>query len=137
MYKRQVTYETILKLDNKDLSLRPGMTATADIIVKKVEEALLIPNAAFRFTPQKESKDESSRSLVYSLMPRLPRRRSATPEETPSAGNGRRIWILENGHPRAVTIQVGASDGAKTQVMGNALAPGMEVILEYRIDKKG
>ncbi|MCF8146295.1 MAG: efflux RND transporter periplasmic adaptor subunit [Deltaproteobacteria bacterium] len=132
-----VTYETILKLDNKDLSLRPGMTATADIIVKKVEEALLIPNAAFRFTPQVENKDESSRSLVYSLMPRLPRRRSATLEKTPSAGNGRRIWILENGHPRAVTIQVGASDGAKTQVMGNALAPGMEVILEHRIDRKG
>jgi len=41
-----VTYETVLKVDNSDLSLRPGMTATADITVKKVENALLVPSAA-------------------------------------------------------------------------------------------
>ena len=46
-----VTYETVLKVDNADLSLRPGMTATADITVQQIEEALLIPNAALRFTP--------------------------------------------------------------------------------------
>ena len=45
-----VTYVTVLKVDNKDLSLRPGMTATADITVKKVEKAILVPSAALRFT---------------------------------------------------------------------------------------
>ena len=132
-----VTYKTILKLDNKDLSLRPGMTATADIIVERVGNAILIPNAALRFTPPAEKKEESGRSLVYSLMPRPPGRKSATLEKKPLEGNGRRIWILDNGQPQAVTIQVGVSDGVKTQVVGNALTPGMEVILERQTDGKG
>ena len=44
-----VTYETVLTLDNADLSLRPGMTATAVITVQKVENGVLVPNAALRF----------------------------------------------------------------------------------------
>ena len=53
-----VTYETVLKVDNPDLSLRPGMTATADITVKKVENAILIPSAALRFTPPVRTGNE-------------------------------------------------------------------------------
>jgi HlyD family secretion protein len=132
-----VTYKTILKLDNKDLSLRPGMTATADIIVQKVEDAILIPNAALRFTPPVEKKDESSRSLVYSLMPRPPRRKGTNLDEKLSEGNARRIWTLENGQPKAISIEVGASDGVKTQVIGNTLSPGIQVILERQTAGKG
>jgi HlyD family secretion protein len=132
-----VTYETILKLDNKDLSLRPGMTATADIIVKSLKNVVLIPNAALRFSPPVDKKENSSRSLVYSLMPRPPRHESENREEPSSGGNARRIWILQNNQPQAVSIQVGASDGAKTQVMGDGLAPGMQVILERQTDGKG
>lgn len=132
-----VTYETLLKLDNKDLSLRPGMTATADIIVKSLKNVVLIPNAALRFTPPVDKKEQSSRSLVYSLMPRPPRHKSGNSEEPSSDGNGRRIWILQNGQPQAVTIQVGASDGAKTRVLGDGLTPGMQVILERQTNGKG
>jgi HlyD family secretion protein len=131
-----VTYETILKVDNQDLSLRPGMTATADIVVQKVEDAVLIPNGALRFTPSVAEEEASRRSLVYSLMPRPPRRKSPRGEEGPSQGNERRIWILQDNQPRAVTIQVGASDGVKTQVVGDDLSPGMEVILEGRMEGK-
>ena len=51
------------------------MTATADITVKKVENAILIPSAALRFTPPVTGgeKDKSSTSLVGSLLPRPPR----------------------------------------------------------------
>ena len=51
-----VTYETVLKVDNTDLCLRPGMTATADITVKKVQDAVLVPGAALRFTPPVQSR---------------------------------------------------------------------------------
>jgi len=131
-----VTYETILKVDNRDLSLRPGMTATADIVVQKVKDAILIPNAALRFSPPAQDKEESRRSLVYSLMPRPPRRKSLNREERPSRGNERRIWILEDNQPSPVIIQVGVSDGVSTQVLGEALSPGMEVILERRAEGK-
>ena len=132
-----VTYETILKLDNKDLSLRPGMTATADIIIKSLKDVVLIPNAALRYTPPVENKETPSRSLMDSLLPRPPRHRSEQREEAPSTGLSRRIWILKNGQPQALSIQIGASDGAKTQVMGDLLSPGIQVIMEHATPKKG
>ena len=54
-----VTYETVLKVDNPDLFLRPGMTATADIVVKKSENAILVPSAALRFTPPVQEAKKS------------------------------------------------------------------------------
>ena len=53
------TYQTILEVDNPDLALRPGMTATASIQVAHVEHALLVPNAALRFVPPTEERRHS------------------------------------------------------------------------------
>ncbi len=132
-----VTYETVLKLDNKDLSLRPGMTATADIIVKNLKDVVLIPSAALRFSPPVEKKTKPGRSLMDSLLPGPPKRTKENHEQTDISGNGRRIWILDNGQPRAVSIKVGVSDEVMTQVMDNSLTPGMQVILERLKDGKG
>jgi HlyD family secretion protein len=46
-----VTYITYLDVDNSDLSLRPGMTATATIIATSRNDVLLVPNTALRFEP--------------------------------------------------------------------------------------
>ena len=50
-----VTYTAILTVDNTDLSLRPGMTATATITVDQVKDTLLVPNAALRYSPPAEA----------------------------------------------------------------------------------
>jgi len=63
-----VTYETVLKVDNSDLLLRPGMTATTDIVVKKIVNAVLIPSAALRFTPPVQEEKKSSGGLVSSIL---------------------------------------------------------------------
>jgi HlyD family secretion protein len=47
-----VSYNTIVAVDNKDLLLRPGMTATVSIVVRKAENALRVPAAALRFRPE-------------------------------------------------------------------------------------
>ena len=67
-----VTYETVLKVNNSDLSLRPGMTATADITVKKVDDAILVPSSALRFTPPVQQKANSATGLVGALLPHPP-----------------------------------------------------------------
>lgn len=67
-----VSYLTVLKVDNADLSLRPGMTATADIITLSVDPVLRVPNAALRWSPPKAPAAAASRSLVSSLLPRMP-----------------------------------------------------------------
>ncbi|WP_339136510.1 MAG: efflux RND transporter periplasmic adaptor subunit [Candidatus Electrothrix sp. GW3-4] len=56
-----VTYETVLLMENSDLALRPGMTATAEIVVQEVRDALTVPNAALRFTPLPRKKGSRSR----------------------------------------------------------------------------
>ena len=133
-----VTYETVLKLENKDLSLRPGMTATADIIVQNLKNIVLIPNAALRFSPPAPEKGKlPSRSLMDSLLPGPPKHTKEIREQPDIPGKGRRIWILENGRPRPRLMEVGVSDGVKTQVMNDSLSPGMSVILERQEDGKG
>jgi HlyD family secretion protein len=47
-----VSYNTIVAVDNQSLLLRPGMTATVSIIVRKAEAALRLPAAAVRFRPE-------------------------------------------------------------------------------------
>jgi HlyD family secretion protein len=43
-----VTYDTIINVDNRDLKLRPGMTANVSIIVASRENTLRLPNASLR-----------------------------------------------------------------------------------------
>jgi HlyD family secretion protein len=69
-----VTYEAQLSVDNSELLLRPGMTATAEIAVQENEKALLVPNAALRFSPPQRmaAPSDSGGSLVARLMWRPP-----------------------------------------------------------------
>ncbi len=129
-----VTYKTILKVDNDDLSLRPGMTATAEIVTTERENVLLVPNAALRFTPPPPPEAQSSGGggLVASLLPRPPRglapRRQAGSAKG-GKGTARRIWVLRDGQPVAVPVTVGSSDGRMTEVTGDELTPGLPVII--------
>jgi HlyD family secretion protein len=126
-----VTYETILSVDNKELLLRPGMTATAEIIVKNIEDAILLPNAALRYEPpamKDASTNQDNRSFISRLMPG-PRRfgnRNSTPEKK---GNGsKKVWVLKDNQPVPVSITIGLTDGTMTQVTGGDLNPGMNAI---------
>ena len=124
-----VTYTTVLKVDNSDLLLRPGMTATADIIVKKIENAVLIPSAALRFTPPVQEEKKSSTSLVGSILPRPPS------SENKQIGDGankkqQRVWMLKNGQLSAVSITIGSANGGMTEVAAGDIQPGMAVAVD-------
>ena len=67
-----MTYKAVLSVDNSDLALRPGMTATAQITVQEISNALLVPNAALRYSPPVQARQESF-SLSRLFMPRMPR----------------------------------------------------------------
>ena len=128
-----VTYKTILNVDNDDLSLRPGMTAIAEIVTAERNNVLLVPNAALRFTPPKpaEAQANSGGGLVASLLPRPPRGlgpRSRPQNAKGARGAARQIWLLRDGQPVAVPVTVGSSDGRMTEVTGEGLEPGLPVI---------
>ena len=128
-----VTYETLLSADNSDLSLRPGMTATADIIVKKVENAILVPNVALRFTPPEPEKQVSKqrRGLVGTLLPRPPRRStSKKQQDTPTHSRKKHVWMLRDGLPVAIPVTVGTTDGSMTEVVAGDIKPGMSLLVD-------
>ena len=128
-----VSYKTILTVDNDDLSLRPGMTATAEITTVERKDVLLVPNAALRFAPAEASRDaeEPSGGIVGSLIPRPP---GGGAKKSNGNGNGKgpaqKVWVFEDGKLLAVPVTAGASDGSLTEATGSALREGMAVVTE-------
>ncbi|MDD2700145.1 MAG: efflux RND transporter periplasmic adaptor subunit [Sideroxydans sp.] len=123
-----VTYKTILNVSNADLSLRPGMTATAEISTANLHDALLVPNAALRFTPS-AGKSSSSSGFVASLMPRRPQQPKQAKENTSASSSSRTLWVLQDNKPTPVEVSIGLSDGRRTQIVSGGLQAGARVII--------
>jgi len=135
-----VTYTTVLKVNNDDLSLRPGMTATAVVITKKLENALLVPNAALRFEPPLApvvASKGSGGSLIDSLMPHPPHQEAKTNEPVSTSTNKtQKVYVLRDGQLRAVPVTTGLTDGLHTEVVSGALEPGMNAVIEMTTGKQ-
>jgi HlyD family secretion protein len=100
-----VTYDVVIKVDNPELRLKPGMTANVSIIAAVKKDVLRIPNAALRF----------------SLSGKVVR----TPEK-----KGPGIWILEKEQPMRIPVSTGISDGSYTELVSGGIREGQEVIIE-------
>ncbi len=127
-----VTYTAVLTVDNSGLLLRPGMTATADITVETVKDALQVPNAALRWSPPAAAAATSGggAGLLGLLMPRGGPGRGQPPAAAATNGQAK-IWVLRDGAPVAVPVEVGSSDGTHTAVTG-ALTVKDKVIVGSR-----
>ena len=135
-----VTYLTYLDVDNADLSLRPGMTATATIKAKQVNDVLLVPNTALRFTPAVADSDKSpsaKKGLATSLMPSMPRNKSnrKSAADRANVALAKQVWVLpkDGGAAIAVAVKPGISDGHMTQIIGGDLKVGMQVITDQKV----
>lgn len=126
-----VTYPTLLSVNNDDLSLRPGMTATAVITAVTRNDVLLVPNAALRFTPPAGAEAaKPGGGFVSQLIPRPPRPAPRKAGSAAARAVEQHVFVLENGQPVEVPISVGVSDGRQTEVTGGSLAVGTQVITE-------
>ncbi|WP_395394438.1 efflux RND transporter periplasmic adaptor subunit [Novosphingobium sp. BL-8A] len=126
-----VSYAADLSVANADFRLRPGMTATAEIVTSDKNDVLLVPNAALSFAPQTTSAGKKSGGVTEAISFRPPRRggQSATKSATLERGSRRTIYVLgADGKPQAVEIVTGSSNGQQTEVTGGDLKPGMQVI---------
>ncbi|WP_207478144.1 efflux RND transporter periplasmic adaptor subunit [Arenibaculum pallidiluteum] len=130
-----VTYKAVLTVDNAELLLRPGMTATAEIVVQEIAEALLVPNAALRFTPPAQADGRTGGSLLSRLLPGPPRFRPASRPDT--AGPTRTVWVLRGEEAVAVPVVAGATDGRRTEIREGSLAPGDAVITDVTSPTRG
>ncbi|HEX5064852.1 MAG TPA: efflux RND transporter periplasmic adaptor subunit [Myxococcota bacterium] len=121
-----VSYETIATVENPDLLLRPGMTATAEILVQRDDDVLLAPNAALRFEPPK-GETGARRDGLAAWIPdkhRFDLSASAAPDAAPH------VWVLKQGRPQRVAVEVGPSDGSWTEIRGDGLAAGAKLVVD-------
>ena len=97
-----VTYDVVVAVDNKDLLLKPGMTATVGIVTAARADVLRVPDQALRFSPAGATRP---------------------------AAAGQQVWVLRNGRPAAVSIRTGLDDDTYTEIVSGDLRPGDAVIV--------
>ena len=96
-----VTYSVIVSVDNKDLKLKPGMTANVSIITAKNENVLAVPNVALKFTPETDGKKYKTQGL----------------------------WIKDGLKLARIDIETGASDDSYTEVKSDKIYEGEKILV--------
>jgi len=137
-----VTYNTVVAVSNVDLKLKPGMTANVKLLVARRENALLVPNAAFRFRPDAGSGASSSGLAAQGRGSAAPGgvARAGGPGAGAGAGRGpegiarqgdgsrQRIYVLADGKATERQVKTGLSDGQRTEIL-EGLAEGDAVVV--------
>lgn len=115
-----IIYRAKIEVDNKSLLLRPDMSATADIITAKAENALLVPSSALYFdlnkSLQKAGVKQSGSALgnMFAPPPR-PKAQIHSKQTTPTKSGT--LWVLKNGKAESVSVELGISNGSYTQIL--------------------
>ncbi|HEV2965342.1 MAG TPA: efflux RND transporter periplasmic adaptor subunit [Chthoniobacterales bacterium] len=108
-----VTYDTVIGVDNKDLKLKPGMTANVSVIIEHKDNVLQLKNAALRFRPP------DAAAAPAPTQPR-PAGSSGSQGQRPAGARERKpertVYVLSFGRPKPVQIKTGISDGIVTEV---------------------
>lgn len=97
-----VTYGAVVRVENPELLLKPGMTASVRVQTNEAKDADLVPNAALHFTPPGEKRDPK----------------------------GDFVWVLEGERVASVAVKAGVSDGESTAIEAGSLAAGRPVIVD-------
>jgi HlyD family secretion protein len=130
-----VTYDAVVRIDNKELLLKPGMTANVQFLVNQKEDVLTIPNIALRFRPpdQKNEAQELLRQEQSRAAPSVgARRTSRSAGGGGGAGRGGRrltVYLLKGSTVQPVDVQLGITDGSKTEVRSSELKENDAVII--------
>jgi HlyD family secretion protein len=150
-----VTYTAIVAVDNPDLRLRPGMTATVTVVTARRSDALAVPNAALRFKPPGAPAPSSSHGShqggsgawagggAHAHQGGAPGAASAHASSAAPSGSAgiqfaasaddssqKTAYVLKNNAPVAVKVKTGITDGSYTEVLDDSLHEGDGVIVE-------
>jgi HlyD family secretion protein len=143
-----VSYVTIIDVPNRELKLKPGMTATVTIEVARADNAMRVPNAALRFRPTEDMLPQVARNNAAAgngsgpqagvgaqggqqwsgngSQPRGPRPQAARPGARDESIA--RVWMFQDGQLRSVRVKTGISDGTTTAIVDGELAEDAHVI---------
>jgi HlyD family secretion protein len=123
-----VTYLAEISVENDQLLLRSGMTATATITVQSLKNALLVPNHALRFLPSNTA--EAGGGMFSGVLPAPPGMNTNKDTEPTAALNNPRVWVVRGNQPVAIPVALGATDGKFTEVKSGDVPSGTPLIVE-------
>jgi len=131
-----VTYAAIIAVQNPDLKLRPGMTASVAFVHAERQDVLRIRNAALRFRPSPEliqkmlgTPLDADDGKAHARAGATGAKRSDQPRELDDPSH-KAVWALRSGKPERIVIQTGVSDGTLTELLDGPLREGDTVITE-------
>jgi HlyD family secretion protein len=128
-----VTYDAVVRINNKELLLKPGMTANVQFLVSQKSNVIAIPNMAVRFKPpdQKEEAQELLRQEKARAAPQAGARRTSRAGGGGGVRSARRvrIYVLKDAKVQPVEVQLGITDGSKTEVVEGDLKENDAVII--------
>ena len=102
-----ITYDVVITVDNRDLLLKPGMTATARIVTAQAVNVLRVPSQALRFTPVAAAKLGFAKA---------------------TQSGQQVIWVERAGKLLSIPVTVGLDDGTFAEVKAGDLQLGDQVV---------
>jgi len=149
-----VTYQVAVDVQNPELKLRPGMTATLTFDIWKRPDVVRVPGPALQFRPT----PDMFKALGQPVQPMKPeaspqKPAQGTPVVTPTPGASAKIidaffeppptpvssgqvWLLRDGHLAPIPLKLGITDGPWTEVLDGSIEPGQEVVTNIVIQKR-
>ena len=108
-----VTYDVVVSVDNTDLALMPGMTASTRIVIDQRNDVLRVPSQALRYVPAGSQRDGDRRV---------------------SASDQGRVWVLRDGKAVRVPVTTGLDDDTFTEIVKGELKVDDQVIVTEQRD---
>lgn len=136
-----VTYDAVIDVENPEMKLKPGMTASVTFVHAHKSGVLVIPNAALRFKMTDEissalAKENSGTKDVTKEAGAAEKKPSGGRKEAASTpANVKTIWLLRGGRPVQVTIKTGITDGSLTEIVEGDALEGDEAIADATVGK--
>jgi HlyD family secretion protein len=142
MVQNVVTYDAVVGVDNKELLLKPGMTANVEFLVSRKEDVLKIPNAALRFRPLSERQPPAQVAAAGQAGGPGAEAGGGAGRRggSPNAGQGSRnreggvnrqgtVYTIRDQKAIPVRVRLGISDGSYSEVVAGDLKAGDQIIL--------
>ena len=134
MTQNVVTYTVEVITDNSSGKLLPYLTANAQFELSQHNNVLLVPNAALRWGPQPQQVTPKFRTMTESPGRRDGMGGGGQPAAEPAAKTAAKtnqgfIWTQDGRYVRPIKVNTGLSDGTMTEVQGDEVKEGMEVII--------
>jgi HlyD family secretion protein len=124
-----VSYDTVIDVENRDLKLKPGMTANVSIVIAHRASALKVPNAALRYRPLDPPATNTQTAWTKPSSATMSNAAGVVQRGKAGGGSGgawrndrqptRTLYVLaaDSRTPQPVQVKLGISDGRSTEIL--------------------